>query len=101
MTKNIKIVEIKNIVHKAIKDNNPTNFNGDILLNTSLFGSDGFLDSLGLVTLLVNIEQEIEAIYDIALTIADEKALSQSRSPFRSVDSLVEYLDLILNEKNE
>ena len=46
-----------------------------------MFGSDGFLDSLGLVTLLVNIEQKIEASFNMTITIADEKAMSLRRSP--------------------
>ena len=66
-----------------------------------MFGSDGFLDSLGLVTLLVNIEQKIEASFNMTITIADEKAMSLRRSPFKSIGSLVQYLDLRLSEQDE
>ena len=94
------IEDIKNIVTEALKENDPKNFGGNISSNTSIYGHGGVLDSLGLVTLLVNIEQKIDAKFNVAITIADEKAMSQSRSPFRSVDSLVKYLHLTLNDKN-
>ena len=65
---------------------------------TVLFGKDGKLDSLGLVTLLVIIEQNIEDEFDVSITIADERAMSQKHSPFRTVEALVDYLKMILKE---
>ena len=66
--------------------------------NTALFGNTGQLDSLGLVNLLVTIEQNIEDKFDINITIADEKAMSQKHSPFRTIGSLVDYIEMILKE---
>ena len=65
---------------------------------TVLFGKDGKLDSLGLVTLLVIIEQNIEDGFDVSITIADERAMSQKHSPFRTVGALVDYIEMILKE---
>jgi len=65
---------------------------------TVLFGKDGKLDSLGLVTLLVIIEQNIEDEFDVSITIADEKAMSQKRSPFRTIGTLADYIDMLLKE---
>ena len=62
-----------------------------------LFGSGGNLDSLGLVSLLVIIEQNIEEEFDTNITIADEKAMSQKNSPFRTVSALIDYIELLLN----
>ena len=101
MTKTNRTEEIKNIVFEAIREHNPSNLKEEIGLDISMFGSDGFLDSLGLVTLLVNIEQKIEASFNMTITIADEKAMSLSRSPFKSIGSLVQYLDLRLSEQDE
>jgi len=58
---------------------------------TRLFGDDGVLDSMGLVTLVIAVEQEIEDKYSVSAGLADEKALSQARSPYRTVASLAEY----------
>ena len=58
---------------------------------TKLFGEDGLLDSMGLVTLVIAIEQAIEDAYGESVALADEKALSQANSPYRTVETLVEY----------
>ena len=65
---------------------------------TVLFGKDGKLDSLGLVNLLVIIEQNIEDEFDVSFTIADERAMSQKRSPFRTIGTLADYIDMLLRE---
>ena len=59
--------------------------------DTILFGKQGVLDSMGLVTLIVAVEQAIEDRYEKAAGLADEKAMSQARSPYRSVASLAKY----------
>ena len=64
---------------------------------TELFSKNGVLDSLGLVNLLVEIEQEIEDQFDVSVVIADEKAMSQKNSPFKSIDSLVDYIQELIN----
>ena len=58
---------------------------------TTLFGRDGVLDSMGLVTLIVAVEQAIEDKYEASPGLADEKAMSQARSPYRTVGSLADY----------
>ena len=65
---------------------------------TVLFGNNGQLDSLGLVSLLVIIEQNIEDEFDVSITIADEKAMSQKRSPFRTIGTLADYIDVLLKD---
>ena len=66
--------------------------------NTILFGKGGQLDSLGLVNLFVLIEQNIEDEFDVSITIADERAMSQKRSPFRTIGTLSDYIDMFLKE---
>ena len=57
-----------------------------------LFGSGSPLDSLGLVGLLVDVE---DALRDRGLEVelSDARAMSQTRSPFRDVPALVAYID--------
>ena len=59
--------------------------------DTPLFGDDGMLDSLGLVTLVVAVEQAIESKFGASVNLADERALSQTDSPYRTVRSLAKY----------
>ena len=65
-------------------------------VNTILFGESGRLDSLGLVNLIVAAEQRLEDLYGLSLTLADERAMSQRNSPFRTVAALADYISEIL-----
>jgi acyl carrier protein len=69
-------------------------------LDTILFGQEGTLDSLGLVHLIVTVEQHIEEDFGIPISLADERAMSQEKSPFRTVDTLVNYVAILLEEKD-
>ena len=46
------------------------------------------LDSMGLVTLVVGVEQAIEDELGVSVSLADARALSQRNSPYRTVGSL-------------
>ena len=63
----------------------------DLAEDTILFGKEGVLDSMGLVTLIIAVEQEIEDKYERTAGLADEKAMSQARSPYRSVATLAAF----------
>jgi acyl carrier protein len=77
------------------KDGPPPDGMGE---STSLIGRGSLLDSLGLVTLIVDLEQRLEDEYGISLTLADERAMSQKNSPFRTVRSLADYVCLLIAE---
>jgi acyl carrier protein len=59
--------------------------------DTALFGRQGLLDSMSLVTLVIAVEQAIEDDLGVSVSLADAKALSQRSSPYRTVGSLAEY----------
>jgi len=64
---------------------------GELTEDTRLFGREGVFDSMGLVSLIVAVEQEIEDRHGRSVPLADEKALSQSSSPYRTIGTLAEY----------
>ena len=63
---------------------------------TRLLGSQSVLDSLHLVSLIITIEREVEDAFGVALTLADERALSMKASPFRSIQSLADYIGILV-----
>ena len=65
---------------------------------TRLLGSQSVLDSMHLVSLIVTIEREVEDAFGVALTLADERALSMKASPFRSIQSLADYIGILLRD---
>ena len=90
-----KVIEI---IFKCVDETNiedGTNISKD--LNTILMGSDSEIDSLGLVSLIVEIEEAINIEFDVNITLADEKAMSQRISPFKTLDTLSNYIISLLN----
>jgi D-alanine--poly(phosphoribitol) ligase subunit 2 len=71
----------------------------ELVENTPLYGKAGVIDSLGLVSLIVMIEEAIEDELDVSLILADEKAMSQKTSPFLRVGLLVDYIDRLIDEE--
>ncbi len=67
---------------------------------TQLFGHRGVLDSLALVNLIVIAEQKVQEELDVAITLADERAMSQKNSPFKSVESLAQYIAMLVREQS-
>jgi len=67
--------------------------------STYLLGHRAVVDSLGLVSLIVDIEQKISDDYGISLIIADKRAMSQEKSPFRTVGTLADYVSLLIKEE--
>lgn len=66
--------------------------------STVLFGQEGIFDSLGLVSLIVDVEQQIED-HGTSITLGDERAVSQKHSPFRTVQSLADYTCQLIDEQ--
>jgi D-alanine--poly(phosphoribitol) ligase subunit 2 len=98
----MKINNIEKIVFSAIDELNKQLSKEDRLeksLETSLFGRNSKLDSLGLINLIVAVEQNIEDEFDITITLADERAMSEKHSPFRTVRSLADYIEVLLKEE--
>ena len=70
-------------------------------IDTRLFGEGGGLDSISLVTLIVAVEQAVEDEFEVCITLADEKAMSQRNSPFRSIAALAEYVEQRIAEEHQ
>ncbi len=64
---------------------------GPIGPDTALFGPDGALDSIGLVSIVVELEQTLSDREGQEISLMNDRALSRTRSPFRTVRSLAEY----------
>lgn len=68
-----------------------------VSIETELYNSNGHLDSMGLVAFLIDVEEAL-ADEDINITLSDERAMSQSQSPFRNVQSLTDYISGLIQE---
>lgn len=69
--------------------------------HTRLFGSHGFLDSLSLVSVVLDVQQLVNDGYGLSISLADDRSVSQERSPFRSVASLADYVLMLAGERKQ
>ena len=59
---------------------------------TGLYGAGGGLESLDLVSLIVDVEEAVNARTGGVLVLADERAMAQRRNPFRDVRAFADYV---------
>jgi len=79
----------------------PEHRDGTVDSETRLFGAQSRLDSNGLVSLIVEVEQQLNDKYGTEIVIADDRAMSRNRSPFRTIGSLAEYVHELLSEQQK
>ena len=93
-----KIVKIIIAAANELNEEEEISVSEELSLSTRLFGENGVLDSMGLVSLVVAVEQAIDEELDASVSLADEKALSQKNSPYRTVETLAEYAEKLIQE---
>jgi acyl carrier protein len=77
----------------------PTDRHIDAESRAPLLGAGGKLDSLGLVNLVIAIETELADEFGQRLALADERAMSRRHSPFRTLDTLADYIVELLSSQ--
>ncbi len=88
--------QITEIVLRAVRATGEST-NNDLLrqatLETRLYGEKSGLDSLNLVNLIADVELGVFEIFGRDVTLADDAAASEARSPFRRVATLIDYVE--------
>ncbi|MEL6782548.1 MAG: hypothetical protein AAFO51_09240 [Pseudomonadota bacterium] len=82
-------------VHTAIDETNmplPPERQISKAYETKLLGTDGALDSLGFVNFVLLVEECVEDEFGVAINIADQDAMAREDSPFRTIETLVNYI---------
>lgn len=65
---------------------------------TILLGEDAPIDSLGLVNVIIEVEQGVLDGYGASIIVVDERAMSMTNSPFRTVGTLADYVIELVTE---
>ena len=63
-----------------------------VSLDTTLFGVDAALDSLALVSVIVDVETAISELAGHPISLTDDRAMAQKISPFSSGNALTGYI---------
>lgn len=64
--------------------------------NTVLFGKNSSIDSLSLVSVIVDLETALSEEYGQDISLTDDRAMTREISPFSNVQNLAEYIKEIL-----
>lgn len=86
--------EVLEIVRDAVTAFNETRDEEPLAYapETPLYGAHSTLDSLDLVALLVEVESRLAERFGLEQALSDDRALSQQRSPFRTIGTLTDYI---------
>jgi acyl carrier protein len=92
---------IREAVYRAVDELNgqlPKGVHVEKSPDSPLYGKSGKLESIDLVSLIIEVEEKIKEEFGVSITIADERAMSEQNSPFLTLGTLNEYVAGLLKE---
>jgi acyl carrier protein len=95
---------IQSLVFAAFDDLNktlPTDERLEKRADLLLFTKGGKLDSLGIVDLLMSVEQHLADKMGVTLSLFSDYSASDEANPFATVASLVDYVAMLIDRKTE
>ena len=96
--------QITALVFRAVEEVNEDLVDGAKLekeFDTILFGRGATIDSMTLVSFIVAVEEQLLDAFGLAVTLANEKAMSMERSPFRTMASMVAYVEDVVGNAED
>lgn len=82
------ILSTLNTINDSFSDDNKI----QISTKTVLFGRYSEIDSLALVSLVVDLETTLSDDFGVDISLTDDRAMTRAKSPFTDVLSLKEYI---------
>jgi acyl carrier protein len=95
-----RLVQIIVTVAAELNENLESKILVELGEKAALYGPDAALTSLGLVSLIVGVEQAIDEEFGLNITLADDKAFSLMKSPFRTIGTLAEYASNLIGKNS-
>ena len=97
MASRSEILEMVLAAVQALNEERPES--GQMLLSeaTLLFGEGAQLDSLSLVSVIVDIETAVSDAWGEPISLTDDKAMDREVSPFTDVRALTDYIFELLS----
>jgi len=90
----IIIENVKNLVETY-----PENQRFNVDENTILFGLNSEIDSLSLVSVIVDLETEFYDSFNIEMSLTDDRAMTREVSPYDNISVLANYIVELVAEK--
>lgn len=92
-----KVEEIILSSLQSLNDGFPDDSKITVSPQTVLFGKGSEMDSLSLVSLIVDIEMELNSMLDSEVSLTDDRAMTRAKSPYKNVETLKDYICELLN----
>ncbi len=87
-----KLIESMTGLLRAAVDAQGEQHEMEVLSDSALVGAEAVLSSLALVTYILDVEAYLDGEHGVEVTLVNENALSRSQSPFRTVETLADYV---------
>jgi acyl carrier protein len=87
-----KVEEIILAALADVNDEQPDDEKFEVAPGTALFGPDAEIDSLSLVSLIVDVETALNVDFDLPVSLTDDRAMTREVSPFTDVQALKDYI---------
>jgi len=84
---------------KQLNETLPAEQQFEVDETTILFGNGSKIDSLSLVSVIVDLELVLSDEHGHDISLTDDRAMTREISPFDNVTNLVDYIFEIVNEK--
>ena len=94
--------QIEELILGALNDVNeeqPEDERIEVGPNTPLFGPNAQIDSLALVSVIVDVETALNVDYDLPISLTDDRAMTREISPFDDVQTLKDYIVELVAEQ--
>ncbi len=98
----MKREQISNIIIENVKALVDTFPQEDRILvdeNTILFGLNSTIDSLSLVSIIVDLEIEFMDTHNLEISLTDDRAMTRAISPYDNISVLADYILELVSEK--
>ncbi len=94
---------VQRIIYRALQNLNaeqPPNAQVAVNEDTLLLGEHSLLDSLSLISVIIDVETAVQDELGRTVSLTDDRAMSHQPSPYVDVRALLTYLLLLLSEQN-
>lgn len=88
-----RLLELVRSTFEELNETRSEKIPTDDISEIGLYGDSGLFDSMHLVSFLALLEEQIEDVLDIQISLTSERAVSRRVSPFASVAHLVAFIE--------
>ena len=89
--------KVEEIVFNITRNNTEDLNIGSLNYDTLLLSEGSAIDSMTIVSIVVDLESELTDAFQKEISLSDDKAMSRKISPYDNVKNLIEYIIEVLN----